>query len=196
MKAVFNILSGLVLFSIAFVDVLGASVRTNSQAPSFISNCSNTVPSIPPANYFSGFGPQLTGMNEFLSCDDLDGRNLTHFLLLGNTGWEKWTVPIPHTINNSMTIFTWTRGDPASPSSNPNGLGTFSVYSARAEVSASVTGKFVYEYVSEKEMHISIGDNHLVLDGNHGTMVGLWNITSNIAGLQSNISMDMCVHAP
>jgi hypothetical protein len=92
-----------------------------------------------------------------------------------------------------MSVFTWTRGDPASPTSDPNGLATFAVYSAHTNFSASVTGKFVYQYVSSKETHISIGDNHLVFDGVHGTMIGLWNISVNIQGFKSVFSIDMYV---
>ena len=100
---------------------------------------------------------------------------------------------MPHITNNSLTVFTWTRGDPASPKSNPNDVATFSIYSAHTGFSASVTGKFVYKYVSDRETSISIGDNHLIFDGYHGSTIGVWNITVNIEGMQSAISVDLYV---
>ena len=152
-----TLVSTLALFILLFVDAF-ATVLPNDQTT--ISNCSGNVP---PSNgylsYFPTFGPQITGIE----------------------GWETWTITIPSTFNNSMAVFTWTRGDPASLSSNPNGPATFSAFTTHDNFSASITDTFLYEKVGDIGWQISIGNNHLVFDGTEG--FGFWNISVNIAGL-------------
>jgi len=69
----------------------------------------------------------------------------------------------------------WTRGDPASKTSNPLGLATFSLFNNFANgttYSLSVQDKFVYTE-SNNVKNMSIGGNYILWDGNYG----VWNIS-------------------
>lgn len=164
-----SLISGLILLSrVALWVVVATSVPSalSSHPPSTIANCSSSVTPIKPYGYrpfFHSYGPQLEG----------------------NKGWETWTLTLNHIAYDSMSVFEWSRGDPASPSSNLHGPGTFSMMTAYNGVSTSIADEFLYEEDEDAGLfHISIGENHLIFDGTVGD-IGSWNYSVKFGGLES-----------
>lgn len=141
--------SSLALVALGSIEVFAASVPpASSYAISNIYNCSGNAPTPPVQgkDFFPTYGPQIQG----------------------NKGWETWTYVLPGVTNDSMSVLQWTRGDPASPSSNPEDLATFSIFASHGSFSATVKENFVYKELSANILDISIGENHLIFDGTIG----------------------------